>query len=76
MTKEKQPTRPGMFESRYWKAVLTIFAVVLTFGSPYLVYVMTHALHIGWFSSIGSGGVLFATGLVLIWYLIKKKVIS
>jgi len=76
MTEEKQQIKPGMLESKYWKVVFTIIAAVLTFGSPYLVYVMTSALDMGWFISIGSGGVLFMVGLVLIWYLIKKKVIS
>jgi hypothetical protein len=76
MTEEKQQIKPGMLESKYWKVVFTIIAAVLTFGSPYLVYVMTKALGMGWFISIGSGGVLFMVGLVLIWYLIKKKVIS
>jgi len=76
MTQEKQQTRPGMLESRYWKVIFTVIAAFLTFGSPYLVYLMVHALKMGWFISIGSGGVLFVIGLVLIWYLIKKKVIS
>ena len=76
MTQEKQQTRPGMLVSRYWKVVFTVIAAFLTFGSPYLVYLMVHALKMGWFISIGSGGVLFVIGLVLIWYLIKKKVIS
>ena len=76
MTQEKQQTRPGMLESRYWKVVFTVIAAFLTFGSPYLVYLMVHALKMGWFISIGSGGVLFVIGLGLIWYLIKKKVIS
>jgi hypothetical protein len=79
MTQEKQQTRPGILESKYWKVILTVIAALLTFGSPYLVYVMTRvtrALDMGWFISIGSGGVLFAVGLALIWYLIKKKVIS
>ena len=65
-----------MLESKYWKVLLTVIAGLLTFGSPYLVYLMTHALDIGWFISIGAGAVLFVIGLVLIWYLIKKKVIS
>ncbi|MCJ7767218.1 hypothetical protein MUP79_02355 [Candidatus Bathyarchaeota archaeon] len=76
MTQEKQQTRPGMLGSRYWKVVFTVIAAFLTFGSPYLVYLMVHALKMGWFISIGSGGVLFVIGLGLIWYLIKKKVIS
>lgn len=76
MTQDKQQTRAGMLESRYWKVILTVVAALLTFGSPYLVYVMTRALDIGWFIAIGSGCVLFMIGLGLIWYLIRKKVIS
>jgi hypothetical protein len=79
MTQEKQQTRSRILESRQWKVILTVIAALLTFGSPYLVYVMTRvtrALDMSWFISIGSGGVLFVVGLGLIWYLIRKKVIS
>jgi hypothetical protein len=76
MTQDKQKTGAGMLESRYWKVILTVIAGFLAFGSPYLVYLMTNALHIGWFISIGSGCILFVIGLVLIWYLIRKKVIT
>jgi len=76
MTQDKQKTRAGMLDSRYWKVILTVIAGFLTFGSPYLVYLMTNALDIGWFISIGSGCILFVLGLVLIWYLIRKKVIT
>jgi hypothetical protein len=76
MTQEKQQTKPGMLESRYWKLVLTVIAALLTFGAPYVVYLTVHALKMGWFISIGSGGIVFVIGLALIWYLIKNKVIS
>jgi hypothetical protein len=79
MTQEKQQTRSRILESRQWKVILTVIAALLTFGSPYFAYVMTRvtrALDMSWFISIGSGGVLFAVGLGLIWYLIRKKVIS
>jgi hypothetical protein len=79
MTQEKQQTRSRILESRQWKVILTVIAALLTFGSPYLAYVMTRvtrALDMSWFISIGSGGVLFVVGLGLIWYLIREKVIS
>jgi hypothetical protein len=76
MTQDKRQTRAGLLESRYWKVILTVIAGFLTFGSPYLVYFMARALDIGWFISISSGAVVFVIGLALIWYLIKKKVIS
>lgn len=76
MTPDKQQIKVGMFESRYRKVILTVIAGFLTFGSPYLVYFMVRALDMGWFISIGSGGVLFVIGLALIWYLIREKIIS
>ncbi len=76
MTQEKQQTKPGMFESKHWKAVLTIIAGLLTFGAPYVVYIMVHPLKLGFFVSMGAGGIVFLIGLVFIWYLIKKKIIS
>ena len=69
MTQEKQQTRSRILESRQWKVILTVIAALLTFGSPYLAYVMTRvtrALDMSWFISIGSGGVLFVVGLGLI----------
>jgi uncharacterized membrane protein SpoIIM required for sporulation len=76
MTQDKQETRARMLDTRYGKVILTVIAGFLTFGSPYLVYFMSNALDIGWFISIGSGGILFLIGLVLVWYLIRNKVIS
>jgi len=76
MTQEKQQTKPGMLESRHWKLALILIAALLTFGAPYVVYLSVHALKMDQFISIGSGGIVFVLGLALIWYLIKKKVIS
>jgi uncharacterized membrane protein SpoIIM required for sporulation len=76
MAQDKEETGARMLNTRYGKVILTVIAGFLTFGSPYLVYLMSNALDIGWFISIGSGGILFVIGLVLIWYLIRKKVIA
>ena len=63
--------------SRFWKTLLVILAVFLTFiGPTYIVYVLFKILKMDFAISMGSGFALFIAGLVLIWYLIKNKVIS
>ncbi len=63
--------------SRFWKTFLIVLAVFLTFAGPtYIVYALLNVLKIDYFVSMASGFALFIVGLVLIWYLIKRKVIS
>jgi hypothetical protein len=66
----------GMLSSKYWRAFLVIVSAAFTFGGPYVAYVFTSVLGIGFTLSVISGFVLFIIGLVLIWYLVRKKVIS
>jgi uncharacterized membrane protein SpoIIM required for sporulation len=75
MTQEKQ-SKTGILGSKYWKVFLVIIAGLFTFGGPYAVYVLVNFLKIGFTYSIIPGFGLFIVGLVLIWYLIKNKVIS
>ncbi|MDH5481636.1 MAG: hypothetical protein OEY22_01965 [Candidatus Bathyarchaeota archaeon] len=82
MTEEKQESKdkiPGRLRlsSRYWKTFFVILAAFLTFVGPtYIVYVSIRILEINYVISMFSGFVLFVAGLVLIWYLIRNKVIS
>jgi len=80
MTEEKQKSKiSAKFDltSKFWKVFLTLLAAVLTFAGPtYIVYVLLDILKIDYAVSMVSGFVLFLAGLVLIWYLIKNKVIS
>ena len=63
--------------SKFWKTFLTVLAAFLTFAGPtYMVYVFINILKIDYFISMSSGIILFIAGLVLIWYLIKNKIIS
>jgi len=63
--------------SKFWKTLLTVLAAFLTFAGPtYIVYVFINILKIDYFISMSSGIILFIAGLVLIWYLIKNKIIS
>ena len=78
MAKKKGETSDRLdLSSKFWKTLLTVLAAFLTFAGPtYVVYMLMNILKIGYFVSMISGIVLFIAGLVLIWFLIKKKIIS
>jgi len=74
--KDKTSTRLDL-SSKFWKTFLTVLAAFLTFVGPtYIVYVLIRILRIEYFVSMISGIVLFIAGLVLVWYLIKNKIVS
>ena len=62
--------------SRFYKTFLVALAAFLTFVGPYMVYVLLNILEIDYMVSMVSGFGLIIAGLLLIWYLIKNKVIS
>lgn len=82
MTEKKRESKRKIsarldLSSKFWKTSLTVLAAFLTFAGPtYVVYVLINILKIDYFLSMISGIVLFMIGLVLIWYLIKNKIIS
>lgn len=63
-------------DARFHNALLVVVAALCTFGGPYLVYALTRSANLDMIVSAATGFVLFAVGLVLIAYLIRKKVIS
>ncbi len=62
--------------TKSWKAFLVLLAGILTFGGPYLVYVLSHVLDLNYVASMISGFAMFIVGLALIVYLIRKNLIS
>ena len=62
--------------SKYLKMLLIIIMALLLFGGPYILYILYSVLKVRFLISgvIGFGSVLL--GLILMWYLIKTKVIS
>ena len=83
MTEKKQKSKSRIsirldLSSKFWKTFLLILAVFLTFAGPtYMVYVVfLKILKMDYIVSMASGFALFVVGLVLMWYLIKRKVIS
>jgi hypothetical protein len=76
MAQEKQQTKPGFTSSKYWKMLLVIIMGLLLFGGPYLAYVLINILKVRFLiSTLVAFGTVIA-GLVLMWYLVKTKVIS
>ncbi|MGQ9507173.1 MAG: hypothetical protein ACUVTB_04860 [Candidatus Bathycorpusculaceae bacterium] len=69
-------TRKFDLSSKFWRTLLLVLAALLTFGGPYAVYVLNIVLEIDFALSMISGFAIFVIGLVLIWYLIKKGVVS
>jgi cytochrome c oxidase assembly factor CtaG len=80
MTEKKEKSKSSRLDlnSKFWKTFLVILAAFLTFAGPtYIVYVVfLKILNIDYVVSMFSGFALFIAGLLLIWYLIKRKVIS
>ena len=70
--------RFGMIDidSKFWRTSLLIVAVLLIFAGPtYVPYVLNGILHMDYVASVLAGLVLLVLGLVLLWFLIRKKVI-
>jgi hypothetical protein len=80
MSKEKPESKNisnARLNSKFWKIFLTIIAACLTFVAPtYGVYALTHVLKLDFVISMVAGSASFMIGLVLVWYLIKNKVIT
>jgi hypothetical protein len=59
------------------KVAMTIVAVFLIFVGPtYTPYLMADVLKIDYMASVVVGAVLFIVGLVLLVFLIRKKVVE
>ena len=69
----------GKFDvsSKFWRVLLIIAAVLLIFAGPtYISYLLFNILNVNYVASIVSGFALFIAGLLLMWFLIRKKIIT
>jgi len=63
--------------SRFMKTLLVLVAGFLIFiGPTYVPYAMMHILKRHYTLSMVSGFGLFVIGLILVWFLIAKKILS
>ena len=79
MNESDESESSGMFDfdSKFWRTTLVVVAGLLIFAGPtYVPYVLANILRVDYVASVVSGVVLLAVGLLLMWYLIRKKVIT
>ena len=77
MTEENKNMQISGIDSKFVKVALTIVSVFLIFVGPtYIPYMLSDVLKIDYIASIGVGALLFIFGIVVLIYLIRKKVIE
>jgi hypothetical protein len=79
MVKMTEEESTGMFnmDSKFWRSALLLVSVLLIFVGPtYVPYLMSDIAHIDYIASVGVGAALLIVGLLLMYYLIRKKVIT
>jgi hypothetical protein len=77
MTEDNENIQVSSIDSKFTKIALTIVSVFLLFVGPtYIPYLLSNILHVDYIASIAVGAVLFIVGLVMLIYLIRKKVIE
>ena len=77
MTEDNENVQVSGLDSKFMKVAMTIVAVFLIFVGPtYIPYMLSDVLHVDYIASIGLGAVLFIVGLLVLVYLIRKKVIE
>jgi hypothetical protein len=79
MVENDENNNVGRFDvsSKFMRVFLILVSVILIFAGPtYVPYVLVDVLKVDYIASIVSGFVLFIVGLLLMWFLIRKKVIT
>jgi hypothetical protein len=79
MVENDESNNVGRFDvsSKFWRVLLVIVAVFLIFAGPtYISYLLFNILNVNYVASIVSGLALFIVGLFLMWFLIRKKIIT
>ena len=77
MTENNENIQVSGIESKFMKVAMTIVAVFLMFiGPTYIPFLLSDVLKVDYIASIGLGAVLFILGLVVLIYLVRKKVIE
>ncbi len=77
MTQNQGMKSVGFMDTKFGKVFLTIVAVFLTFAGPtYFVYGLNVILKVDLAASMVAGLVLFIVGIVMLRFLVQKKIIS
>jgi len=76
MTENENMEVTGIY-SKFWRITLVVVSMLLIFiGPTYFTYLMANVAKIDYFASISVGFVLFIAGVGLMFFLIRKKLIT
>jgi hypothetical protein len=76
---ENDESNVGRFDvnSKFMRVFLILVSVFLIFVGPtYISYVLFDALKVNYVASVVSGFALFIAGLLLMFFLIRKKIVT
>ena len=79
MVENDENNNVGRFDvsSKFMRVLLIIVAVILIFVGPtYVSYVLFEILNLNYVASMVTGFALFIAGLFLMWFLVRKKIIT
>ena len=79
MTENEENNDVGGFDlsSKFLRVLLIIVAVLLIFVGPtYIPFVLADVLNVNYAASIVTGFALLIAGLFLMWFLMRKKIIT
>ncbi len=77
MTENEENTNVTGIYSKFWRITMVILSMLLIFVGPtYGTYTMVKLLKLHYIVSIGIGFILFIIGMLLMLFLIRKKLIS
>ena len=68
---------PLDLSSKFTRVLLILVSVFLIFAGPtYISYLLADVLNVNYVASVATGFALFIVGLILMLFLIRKKVIT
>jgi hypothetical protein len=79
MVESEESDNIGPFDlnSKFTRILLIVVSAFLIFAGPtYISYLLSDVLNVNYVASVAAGFVLFIVGLVLMLFLIRKKVIT
>jgi hypothetical protein len=79
MVENDENNSVGRFDvsSKFMRVLLVIVTALLIFAGPtYFSYLLFNVLNVSYIASIAAGFALFIAGLLLMLFLIRKKIIT
>jgi hypothetical protein len=77
MTQTLESENEGFLQSKFNRVFLILVTMVLLFAGPtYVPYLIFNVLNIDYIAAVSVGAVLFVLGVVMLVYLIRKKIFT